>query len=162
MTDGWMHSVGMCKICDFSREKAEERRRMQGVEKGDTVRVEFEAEYRGFPLSGDDKLMLKVDTPDGKKEIWVPGGAKVTLVKKYEPPLPDEPLVGSVVEFPDGAVYARWSPTAGPNSSYGWIGLNGSNNMTCNWAAIVKKHGRSWTSWGKKPAMPKWLTEVPF
>src|SRR6266540_535346 len=134
MTDGWMHSVGMCKICDFSREKAEERRRMQGVEKGDTVRVEFEAEYRGFPLSGDDKLMLKVDTPDGKKEIWVP----------------------------DGAVYARWSPTAGPNSSYGWIGLNGSNNMTCNWAAIVKKHGRSWTSWGKKPAMPKWLTEVPF
>lgn len=119
------------------------------AEKGDTVKVEFEAEYTGVPMTANataDKHMLKVNG----KETWVPKTATVTVVKKA---VPAEPPMGSVVEFADGTVIARY------DSKY-WIELRKDREAynTKTWEKFVEKHGSKYTPWSP----PIKVTTIPI
>lgn len=108
------------------------------INKGDRIKVEFEAEFTHFGMA-TGRVMLKLDGV----ETWAPANAKVTVVKRA---VPDEPPVSSSVGFKDGSVWTRFS-AIGLVTMGRWFRSDSTSEGPLTWAELIERKGEpTWTS----------------
>lgn len=112
------------------------------VEKGSRVRVSFEGKFHHNSINGNP--VIHTEKPGEFDKQWtLPAEAKVEVLEK---PIPPEPPAGSVIQFPDGSVFAhapmKWT------DDY-WIRLTGDEFDWFRWVEVVKAHGTEFTQWTK-------------
>jgi hypothetical protein len=113
------------------------------LENGDTVQVSFKGTYQGTSLS--ENHIVQTTPVDGKpnSQQWsVPKAATLTVTAKASPA---EPARGSIIRFPDGAVFARthfvgefWHRLDKPAGPWDW---SGSTPGWWNWGQVCGKFG---------------------
>jgi hypothetical protein len=114
------------------------------IQEGSKVRVAFEGEYANKTIQDNHNIRTGGDKWNPGPTFTVPKGAKIEVLEK---PVPKEPAVGSVIQFEDGALFARVVAF-----DANWTYINRASMYATywfDWARVVKEHGSKFTFWGK-------------